>query len=126
MRDRTLKLWINTVLRLVSGTYFVLTSLYCLLAFLPYTYCAFIKAPPYPWMPWFTHHQAALYWAAAAAGAIAANGAIFAASRRSKEKELDGAIGLLVAFGIYLSINPFLPALPNKWEAYWWSLASLL
>ena len=39
-------------------------------AFLPYTYCAFIKAPPYPWMPWFTHHQAALVLGALAAGAM--------------------------------------------------------
>ena len=68
---RHLRLWLNSLLRLVSGTYFALTSLYCLLAFLPYTYCSFIKAPPYAWMPGFTHHQAALYWLAVAAATLA-------------------------------------------------------
>jgi len=35
----------NTLLRLASGAYFVVTSLYCLLAFLPYTFYFLIKAP---------------------------------------------------------------------------------
>jgi hypothetical protein len=56
------RLWLQTFLRLASGTYFVLASVYCLLAFLPYTFCALIKAPPYPWMPWFVRHQGGLYW----------------------------------------------------------------
>jgi len=120
-----LKLWLNTLLRLVSGTYFVLTSLYCLLAFLPYTYCAFIKAPPYPWMPWFTHHQAALYWVAATAGIIAARPS-FRADWKRRKAALSAATCLLAGFGIYLSVKPFLPALPNTREAYWWSLLSLL
>ena len=63
-----MRLWLNTSLKAVSGTYFVLTSLYCLLAFLPYTFVAFIKTPPYAWMPWLAHHQAALYWSAIGQG----------------------------------------------------------
>ncbi len=122
----TLKLWMNTLLRLASGTYFVLTSLYCLLAFLPYTYCAFIKAPPYPWMPWFTHHQASLYWAAAAAGIMAANGASLRANWKRKNAPLVAGVCLLVVVGVYLSVRPFLPTLQSNREAYWWSLASLL
>ena len=42
-----MRLWVNLLLKLSWGTYLLLTSLYCLLAFLPYTYCALIKAPPY-------------------------------------------------------------------------------
>lgn len=121
-----MKFWMNTLLRLVSGTYFVLTSLYCLLAFLPYTYTAFIKAPPYPWMPWFSHHQAGLYWVAAAAGVIAANGASRRADWGSKRQSLLAGVFLLVGVGIYLSVRPFLPALQSNRTAYWWSLASLL
>jgi len=120
-----LRLWIHTLLRLVSGTYFVLTSLYCLLAFLPYTYCAFIKAPPYPWMPFLTHHQAALYWFAAAAGvsaSVAANSALF---RRLKRAELV-AVALLAVGGVYLSVRPFLINLQSDRAAYFWSLAALL
>jgi hypothetical protein len=115
------------MLRLVAGTYFVLTSLYCLLAFLPYTYCAFIKAPPYPWMPWFTHHQAGLYWIAALA-MVAANWTSYLSVRGWKSSNARFRVGicLLIASGIYLSVRPFLPGLPSNRTAYWWSLASLL
>ena len=66
--------WAATLLKLIWGTYLVLTSIYCLLAFLPYTYFALIKAPAYSWMPWFAHHHTTLYWPALLAAA-AANGA---------------------------------------------------
>src|SRR6266498_3575612 len=120
--DLRLRLLIQTVLRLVAGAYFVLTSLYCLLAYLPYTYCAFIKAPPYPWMPWFTHHQASLYWLAAAAGVMDAKR--WSWSNWRIRDLLPG--GVLIAIGIYLSVRPFLAALQSTRAAYWWSLASLL
>jgi hypothetical protein len=121
-----LRLWINTLLRLAAGTYFVLTSLYCLLAFLPYTYCAFIKAPPYPWMPWFTHHQAALYWVAATAGLVAASGSSLLVSRKNKNAPFLAGTCVLIAVGVYLSIWPFLPSLQSNRAAYWWSLVALL
>ncbi len=117
------KLAIQTSLRLVSGIYFIVTSLYCLLAFLPYTYCAFIKAPPYPWMPWLTHHQALLYWIAIVAALIAVNTGI---GKRFKEPWFLTPVIALVACGIYLSLRPFLPELQNTRTAYFWSLASLL
>ena len=114
----------NTLLRLAAGTYFVLTSLYCLLAYLPYTYCAFIKAPPYQWMITFTHHQAGLYWMAAAAG-VAANWPVRQAWRKGNKALLAG-VGLLILGGVYLGVHPFLPSLQNNSAAYWLSLASLV
>jgi hypothetical protein len=117
-------LWLNSLLRLVSGTYFALTSLYCLLAFLPYTYCSFIKAPPYAWMPGFTHHQAALYWLAVAAATFA-NWPLRESWSQRNKLFLCG-LGVLAACGIYLTIRPFLPGLQNDRAAYWWSLVSLL
>jgi len=119
-----LRLGIQTLLRLVAGTYFVLTTLYCLLAFLPYTYCAFIKAPPYSWMPWFTHHQAALYWAAAAALSIA-NWPPAEHGQRRSPSFLAGC-GLLAAAGFYITFRPFLPGLRDDRAAYWWGLVSLV
>ena len=119
-----MRLGIQTLLRLVAGTYFVLTSLYCLLAFLPYTYCAFIKAPPYSWMPWFTHHQAALYWAAAAALSIA-NWPPAEHGQRRSPSFLPGCV-LLAAAGFYLTFRPFLPGLRDDRAAYWWGLVSLV
>jgi len=114
-----LRLWLNTILKAVSGTYFVLTSLYCLLAFLPYTFCAFIKTPPYAWMPWLAQHQAALYWSAIAA-------ALISLWPWQKDKRTWIGIGLLFAAGVYLTLRPFLPGLENNSAAYAWSLIALL
>jgi len=119
-----LRLWLNTLLKVVSGTYFVLTSIYCLLAFLPYTFYFLIKAPAYTWMPWFVHHQAVLYWLAAAA-AVAANWR-FIDSSRSRDRRFLIGIGLLAVAGLYLSVRPFLPGLQDNRSAYWWALAALL
>ena len=114
-----MRLWLNTILKAVSGTYFVLTSLYCLLAFLPYTFCAFIKTPPYAWMPWLAQHQAALYWSAIAA-------ALISLWPWQKDKRTWIGIGLLFAAGVYLTLRPFLPGLENNSAAYAWSLIALL
>jgi arylsulfatase A-like enzyme len=119
-----LRLWLNTLLKVVSGTYFVLTSLYCLLAFLPYTFYFLIKAPAYAWMPWFVHHQAVLYGLAAAA-AVVANWHIRDSWKRKDRRFLTGA-GLLAVTGLYLTFRPFLPGLVDNRAANWWSLAALL
>lgn len=122
-----MKLALQTLLRLIAGTYFVLTSLYCLLAFHPYTYCAFIKAPPYPWMPWFVHHQASLYWLAVAAGLGAGNGRRSESGQwRTKEPGFILTVAILLLAGIYISIFPFLSGLQSNQRTYWWSVASLL
>ena len=117
-----MRLWLTTLLRLIAGTYFVVTSLYCLLAFLPYTFCAFIRTPPYAWMPWLAQHQALLYWLAIAAG-LAAN---WPMQRRGVSKPSLAGVGLLVAGGIYVSLRPFLPGLQDNRAAYGWSLVALL
>ena len=119
-----MRLFLNTLLRLVSGTYFVLTSIYCLLAFLPYTFFFLIKAPPYAWMPWFVHHQALLYCLAAVA-AVAANWRVREAWTGRNHNFLGGTI-LLAAVGVYLAFRPFLATMDDSRKAYWWSLASLL
>jgi Sulfatase len=126
----------STLLRFVAGTYFVLTSLYCLLAYLPYTFFFLIKSPAYAWMPWFVHHQAGLYWIAAAA-AVLANWRLASMGRtqgsrtqRSAWRFLDRkfaiGVGLLTAAGIYLSVRPFLATLEDNRGAYAWSLAALV
>jgi len=119
-----LSLWWKASLRLTAGTYFVLTSLYCLLAFLPYTFFFLIKAPAYPWMPWFVRHQAALYWIAAAS-TVMANWHVGSAWSRRDRRFLVGIVCWCGA-GVYLSWRPFLLLLEDNRAAYWWSLAALL
>ena len=102
----------------IWGIYLVLTSIYCLLAFLPYTYFALIKAPAYSWMPWFARHHRPLYWLVLLAAAVA--------SRIGKKTRADAWLfGALAFAGIYLAARPFMPTLQNNWAAYWWSLIAL-
>jgi Sulfatase len=126
-----LKTGLNTLLRLVSGAYFVVTSLYCLLAYLPYTYTAFIKTPPYAWMPWFAHHQAALFWLAAAMAIIGNWGMASPDDRRIRdprfgESRFIAGCGVLAVCGMYLTARPFVPTLQSDRAAFWWSMAGLL
>ena len=122
-----MRLWLNTLLKIVSGTYFALTSLYCLLAFLPYTFTAFIKTPPYAWMPWLAHHQAALYWSAIATALLARSALSGSPSQNWKrDKPSQVAIGLLLVAGVYITLRPFLPTLQSANASYYWSLAALI
>lgn len=119
MRASLSKIWASAVLKSIWGAYLVLTSIYCLLAFLPYTYVALIKSPAYAWMPWFAHHQAALYWLTL----IAAAAALWPAWKNRAAALLFGSLALA---GIYLAAKPFLPTLQNNWAAYRWSLIALV
>ncbi len=111
--------WIAAFLTGVWGTYLVLTSIYSLLAFLPYTFFALIKAPAYAWMPWFANHHAALYW-------LALLGKAATSGRGDRKRSGVLCFGVLILAGIYLTIFPFMPSLQNNWEAYRWSLLALL
>ncbi len=111
--------WTATLLKLVWGVYLVLTSIYCLLAFLPYTYFALIKSPAYAWMPWFAHHHGILYWPVLLAA--------FTARRMGKTKGNTVVLfGLLAVAGLCLAVWPFMPTLQNNWAAYRFSLIALL
>jgi hypothetical protein len=117
-----LRLWAITILKMVWGVYLLLTSIYCLVAFLPYTYFALIKGPPYEWIPWVAHQQAVLYWIALLSAALAVR-------LHSPGKRRSGYVAvfaLLMLAGIYLTERPFLPSIQNNWIAYEWSLIALL
>ena len=120
-----MRLAAQTLFRVMAGTYFVLTSAYCLLAYLPYTYTAFIKAPPYPWMPWFVHHHALLFWLAAASWLATVEGRL---RPPYSCKDVGGLLPvlLILVVGPYLTVRPFLPGLQSNREAFWWSLGSML
>ncbi|MGB7583615.1 MAG: sulfatase-like hydrolase/transferase [Terriglobales bacterium] len=114
-----MRTWLPILSRAVWGIYLILTSVYCLLAFLPYTYVALIKEPPYAWMPWFAVHHAALYL-------LALTG--LAATHWPNEKRFEFLmmLGVLAAAGIGLWLRPFLPNIQNNQTAFWWSLTALI
>ncbi len=114
-----LRTCLSTLSKAAWGVYLILTSIYCLLAFLPYTYVALIKEPPYPWMPWFASHHAMLYLLALAGIAV---------TQWPKERNLGFAVllsGLSVA-GACLLVRPFMATLQDNQAAYWWSVIALL
>jgi Sulfatase len=49
--------------RLLLGAFLLLTSAYCLLAYIPFTYFGFIHDPLMPWITTFVRIHAYLYWA---------------------------------------------------------------
>lgn len=110
--------WLAASLKIFFGAYFALTSLYCLLAFLPYTYYSLIKSPAYAWMPWFAHHHALLFWLAWLAGAIA-----FRTTNKGLVYFL--CFGVLACLGLYLALRPFLVAVETNRTAYFGGVAAL-
>jgi phosphoglycerol transferase MdoB-like AlkP superfamily enzyme len=114
-----MQFWVRTCVKGLSAAYFLLTSVYCLLAYLPYTYYAVIKAPPNAWVPWFAAHHAQIYWALL----LCALGAYWPQKRTSKFLIFFGASAL---GGILLALNPFLPKLQSNSSAYAWSIVSLI
>lgn len=111
--------WLTAVLKLVWAAYLLATSLYCLLAYLPYTYYALIKAPVYAWMPWFSTHHVLLYWSALAAGAAG----YFSKGQRAL---FAVVFGLASACGIALIVHPVLPKIQSDSTALVLALAALL
>lgn len=132
-----LRAWTIAFLRVIWGAYSLLTSIYCLVAFLPYTYISLIKGPPYAWIPWFAAHQAALYWGSLLLFGVSVwlefSGQGAASEGVSGQRFFQGGIwerlllfGFLATAGLYITSHPFLPSLQNNWAAYRWSLLSLL
>ena len=113
-----LRKWFDAILKIFFGAYFALTSLYCLLAFLPYTYYSLIKSPAYAWMPWFAHHHALLFWFAALAAAIAYRSA-------RQRAAYFVCLGVLAWLGLFLTVRPFLASVESNRAAYLGSVASL-
>lgn len=104
--------------KLFWSGFLLLTSLYCLLTFLPYTYAALIKAPAYEWMPWFVHHHAFLYW-------IGCIGIMLCIALENKGRYHLALFSLLTAAGIALLVHPVLAGLRSGWMALLWSLVAL-
>jgi hypothetical protein len=112
-----LRKWFETSLKVFFGAYFALTSLYCLLAFLPYTYYSLIKAPAYSWVPWFVRHHVLLFWLAGLAAATAYRG-------HKKRAGYFIFLGILSCVGLFLAVRPFLASVESNKTAYFGSLVA--
>jgi hypothetical protein len=110
---------LQTVARLFWGACLILSSVYCLLAFFPYTYFELIKSPAYAWMPWFAKYQPVLYLI----GLIG----VFVSEWPKRKFWTDFWVRAgLIAFGTYIAVEPVLVRVANDRSAYVWSLMFLV
>jgi hypothetical protein len=98
--------------------YLVLTAFYCICVFLPYMNYALIKAPPYPWIPWFAAHHASLYW-------VALICALFGYSQGPARRLRLIIFALLAVLGIALQVHPLLSRLDGDGRESLWAVAAL-
>lgn len=111
------------VARLVFTAFCLLTSVYCLLAYLPFTYQQVIEFKVAGWTGSFAQFHPWLFWAA-----FACAGWTLVPDRRSR------ASGLLAGFflgagavaGAILAFSPLLAAIQNDFRSLVWALAWLL
>jgi hypothetical protein len=108
--------------RAAFGGFLFLTSVYCLLLYIPFTYFGFIHHPLLWWLPPFVKFHAYIY--AVLFAAVAATLAPAIRDQRTRR----AAIGFLVVNGaaaVYLLFRPALGAMLRDLFAFVWSLLCL-
>jgi arylsulfatase A-like enzyme len=114
-----LKAFATSVLKSLWGSFFLITSLYCLLAFLPYTNHMFIQAPPYMWLALFAKYHVLLYWLAVLCAAVG----FWPQESRPPYVLLIGAQAVV---GVYLIFRPLAVNLHSDRKALIGALAALV
>jgi hypothetical protein len=104
------------ICKLIWAAYLILTSLYCVLAVSSYTYYAFIEAPPYEWLRWFSAHHSLLYGGALVCGAVGYW------RRDRKQTLLLSAFALL---GVALLFRPIMPPIPRYYPTLPYAVVAL-
>lgn len=110
---------LETLAKFCLGVYFALTSIYCLLAFIPYTCLFLIKEPPYPWMTVFSRFHPLFSWAALIF-------ARFAYWQERRHRLILAAWTIQAVIAIYFTATNFLFQIKDNWTASAVSLAVLL
>src|SRR6185312_7474475 len=100
-------------------TFFVLTSVYFLLAYIPYTNFFLIQAPPYPWVTWFARGHSILYWVVIVM--------LLAQFRDLLHKPLlRWTLAVLTLIGLWFTFFAPLRLARTDWQSYGWSVAILV
>jgi hypothetical protein len=114
-----MKEWAITILKLCRAAYYVFASLYCFLAFIPYTYLFVVVNPPYRWMDTFAHYNVLLLWIALAASVVSKWGRI---SHGAVRAMVAGELALAVIVSIHSPISH----IQSNATALFWSIVFLL
>lgn len=108
--------------RLSFGAFIVMTSAYCLLAYVPFTYHWVIKCPVVAWVPLFAKYHSYLYWVAF--GMIAAT--LLRDLRKQNTRRLARGFILFHSLaGLLLLFYPMLANLGNDGRSLMWGLVAL-
>jgi len=112
----------TAVCRLLVVLFVLLTSIYCLLAWIPFTYQQVVKGGLLPALTVFVKWHPQIYWVVFALAA----GTLLADLRRPRTRWL-GITFLAVhcATGFWLSAHPLLSGLHNELRSFFWSLITL-
>jgi hypothetical protein len=118
---------ISPVLRTAVAVTFLLTSLWSLLAFVPFTYQQVHKGGLVPALNTFGRIYPAIYWTLMLAVAV-----VFCLEplpagslRRSAMRRRAAFWYVHVPLGVFLSARPVFAAMENGISSYWWALAML-
>lgn len=108
--------------RLLLVLFFLLTSIYCLLAWIPFTYQQVVKGGLLPALTVFVSWHAKIYWAAFALAGIT----LAPDLRRPRTRALAIAfLAVNAAAGAWLVAHPLLAGLHNEIRSFYWSLIAL-
>lgn len=108
--------------RFTFGAFLLVTSAYCLLLYIPFTYFGFIQHPLLAWLPVFVQVHSYLF-AALLAAVVATLRPAFAAAETRR-----AAIGFVVIHGgvaVYLLFRPALANMERDLFAFVWSMLCL-
>lgn len=108
--------------RLVFGAFFLCTSFYCLVAYVPFTYQQVIEFNIVGWVGVFAAWHPYLYWVAFVCGLISLMEDFDGRSRWLAVAFATGGAG----FGAWLLLNPLLATLHNDVRSLYWAVAVLL
>ena len=108
-----------TVSKIYFCVYFVLTSVYCLLSSIPYTYFFLIKEPPYEWLMAFARYQPLLCW-------LAVFCLVFVKWKKRNTAWVRAMFAATAGLAVYLTAHNFILHIKNGPAAYVGALMFLL
>src|SRR5919108_6666409 len=117
------RVWFYVFTRVAFTALLLLTSIYCLLAYLPDFYYAFIQASFQPWLRWLIRFHPYVYTVT-----LALLGFSFVLEKRTGEDERLARIFLLAqgGFAVYFFLARPFSSIGNNSLSYIWSLVLLL
>jgi hypothetical protein len=100
-----------------------MTSSYCLLAYIPFTYRWVINGTLVMWLPAFAKYHTAIYWLALIGVLPTLRGS---GNRRAARALVRGFVAFHIIAGAALIAHPLLPGLRNAMASYYWGLLWLV